>query len=295
MRALLVTLLLAATAHAQTTTVSYRVKQKDTLDLIAAEFYGDRQHAIFIVTENKLKDRKTSPVQRLRIPVTREIVTEKGDTFESLAEQYLGDKRRAPILAEFNEADVGETPAMGTRLSIPFQVTHVAQANETLSAVASEYLDDSKQGEFLRKYNFLDKTALEKGDSVLVPVLTLKTRAGSQLDADAKARYDEHRTAMAQAEVALPNARAAWLQGDFAHVKALLEPFAERSELLDMRSAVDLQLLLGKAHIAFNETAAAVAAFKHVLERKPSHRLSTYSESPKVIDAWKRAGGQLSE
>ena len=199
MRTLLVTLFLATTAYAQTTTVPYRVKQKDTLELIAAEFYGDRQHAIFIVAENKLKDRKAQPGMRLKIPVTREIVTEKGDTFESLAEQFLGDKRRAPILAEFNEADVGETPAMGTRLSIPFQVTHVAQASETLSSVASEYLDDPKQGELLRKYNFLDKTSLDKGESVLVPVLTLKTRAGSQLYADAKAGYDEHRTAMAKA------------------------------------------------------------------------------------------------
>lgn len=295
MRALLLTLLIAATAHAQTATVPYRVKQKDTLDLIAAEFYGDRQHAIFIVAENKLKDRKVSPFSRLRIPVTREIVTNKGDTFESLAEQTLGDKRRAPILADFNEADVTETPAMGTRLSIPFQVTHVSQATESLASIASQYLDDSKQGELLRKYNFLDKTSLDKGESILVPVLTLKTRAGSQLDAEAKARNNEHRKAMADAEVALPNARAAWLQGDFAHAKALLAPFAERSELLDMRSAVELQLLLGKAHIAFGETPAAVAAFKHVLARKPMHRLSTYAESPKVIDAWKQAGGQLSE
>lgn len=295
MRALLVTLLIAATAHAQTATVPYRVKQKDTLDLIAAEFYGDRQHAVFIVAENKLKDRKVSPFSRLRIPVTREIVTNKGDTFESLAEQFLGDKRRAPILAEFNEADVTETPAMGTRLSIPFQVTHISQATESLASVASQYLDDSKQGDLLRKYNFLDKTSLDKGESILVPVLTLKTRAGSQLDAEAKARNDEHRKAMADAEVALPNARAAWLQGDFAHAKALLGPFAERSELLDMRGAVELQLLLAKAHIAFGETPAAVAAFKHVLERKPQHRLSTYSESPKVVDAWKQAGGQLSE
>ena len=83
--------------------VTYRVQKGDSLDLIAAEFYGDRNDAIFIMVENKMQQpRKLNPGERLRIPVTREIRTEKGDTFESLAQRYLGDSKRAPFLAEFN-------------------------------------------------------------------------------------------------------------------------------------------------------------------------------------------------
>ena len=38
----------------------YRVKKSDTLDVIAAEFYGDRNDAIFIVAENKMKQPRAS-------------------------------------------------------------------------------------------------------------------------------------------------------------------------------------------------------------------------------------------
>ncbi|HUS27121.1 MAG TPA: LysM peptidoglycan-binding domain-containing protein [Kofleriaceae bacterium] len=287
---------LVASAHAQTATQTIRVKPKDSLDLIAAEYYGDRQSAVFIIAENKLKDRRLPPYARLRIPVTRDIVTDRGDTFQTLAEKYLGDKARAQVLAEYNELDISETPAIGTPLTIPFQVTHAAQGTESLASIASTYLGDAKQAEFIRKYNGLDKTSIEKGESVLVPVLVrMRPGKGISVDADAKARNDQHRKAMASIEDVLPNAHAAWLMGDFKSVKDLLVPFADKTELLDMKVAVDLNVLLGKAHMAFNETQPAIDAFKRVLARKSWHRLSSFYESPKVLDAWKQAGGQLSE
>ena len=74
----------AARAQAPTSDVTiYRVKQGDTLDLIAAEFYGDRNKAIFIMVANKIQHpRALRPGERLRIPVTREVTTSPGDTFE---------------------------------------------------------------------------------------------------------------------------------------------------------------------------------------------------------------------
>ena len=85
--AVVILLALTSTALAQqTTTQVYRVKQKDTLDVIAAEYYGDRAHAVFIIDENKIKSpAKLAPGTRLRIPVTKEITTTKGQTIESLA------------------------------------------------------------------------------------------------------------------------------------------------------------------------------------------------------------------
>src|SRR5512143_2283062 len=126
-------------------------------------------------------------------------------------------------------------------------------------------------------------------------MLAVKVGRGKSLppDAEAKARRDEHRKMMAAVENVLPDAHAAWLQGDFDHVKPLLSPFADKTELLDMKTAVDLGLHIAKSHVACAETPAAVAAFKIVLERKSEHRLSSYAESPKVIDAWKQAGGKL--
>jgi len=283
-----------ATAAAQGNTVSYRVRQDDTLDVIAAEYYGDRAQARLIVTENKLKKR-VQPGQRLRIPVTRDIVTDKGDTFESLAQTHLGDPRRAVVLADFNERDVADIPPIGTPLSIPIQITHVAQNNESLASIATFYWSDGKQADVLRRYNFLDKTTLDKGESVIVPMIKVRVRKQQPLDADAKARRDDQRQAADDAAHALPAARTAWLQGDFAGVKTALMPLADRIDYLDTDAAIEVGMLLGKALLAFDDPQHAAQAFKRVRDRKPTYTLSAYSDSPKVIEAWKKAGGQVAQ
>lgn len=293
-RALLVLVALVATAAAQGNTLPYRVKQDDTLDVIAAEFYGDRSQARLIVAENKLKKRVQAG-QRLKIPVTREITTEKGDTFESLAQAHLGDSRRAVVLADFNEHEVSDIPPIGSPISIPIQITHTAQGSESLGSIATLYWGDPKQADVLRRYNFLDKPTLEKGESVIVPMIKVRVRKPQPLDADAKERRDEQRKAAADAAHALPVARTAWLQGDFAGVKAALQPLATRVDYLDTPSALEVGMLLGKALLAFDDPQHAAAAFKSVLDRKPTHTLSAYAESPKVIEAWKNAGGQVAQ
>jgi LysM repeat protein len=285
---------LAASAFAQGNTIAYRVKQDDTLDVIAAEYYGERAHAKLIVAENKLKKR-VQPGQRLRIPITRDIVTDRGDTFESLAQTHLGDARRAVVLADFNERDVSDIPPVGTQISIPIQITHVAQGQESLASVAAQYWNDAKQAEVLRRYNFLDKTTLEKGESVIVPIIKVRVRKQQALDGDAKTRRDDQRKAADDAAHALPVARTAWLQGDFAGVRAALQPIADSVEYLDTAVAIEVGMLLGKAQLAFNEPQQAAAAFKAVLDRKPTHRLHPYHDSPKVIEAWTKAGGQVAQ
>ena len=289
--ALIVLVAFVATASAQGTTQPYRVKQDDTLDVIAAEFYGDRSSAKLIVAENKLKKR-VQPGQRLRIPVTKEITTQKGDTYQSLAQTHLGDSQRAIVLADFNEQDHNDIPPVGTQLTIPIQITHVAQATETLASIAGYYWGDSKQSEVLRRYNLLDKTSLEKGESVIVPMLKIRLRKPPALDAEAKVRRDEQRSATSDAARALPVARTAWLQADFAAVKAVLEPLAERVEFMPTTAAVEIGMLLGKSYLAFDEVQKATAVFEQILDRKPTYVLSGYYESPKVIEAWKKAGGQ---
>src|SRR5262245_1769291 len=90
-----IVLALAVPVRAQndaTDTVSYRVRQNDTLEVIAAEYYGDKTQGMFIIIENHLLEAKTNKVRaihggdRLKIPVTREIATAKGDTLETLAQ-----------------------------------------------------------------------------------------------------------------------------------------------------------------------------------------------------------------
>jgi len=300
MRLVVVTLLLVARlAYAQeptNDTVSHRVAAGDTLELIAAEFYGDRTKAVFIMVENKMTHaRPLKPGEKLRIPVSREVTTAPGDTFESLAASYLGNARRGTFLADFNGMSAEDALPAGTQLTIPFTITHTAQATESISDIAKAYFGNGKNADMLRRYNFLEKTSLEKGETLIVPVYHVRLSAAKMppLDAESKARRDRRREVIARAAKALPAAHQAWHDGDFAAIKSALAQIEPDIDYLDTAEAVDCALMLGAAHAAYDDADLAVAAFKRVLERAPHKALRRYDYSPKILALWQKASGAV--
>jgi hypothetical protein len=251
---------------------------------------------IFIMVENKLQHpRKLNPGERLKIPTNREITTAKGDTFESIAQTYLGDPRRATFLAEFNHMSPEDSLATGTTLFIPFHVTHTAAGPESLKQISLAYFGDDKQADMLRTYNNLDKSVIDKNDSIVVPNFHVRVRAEKlpQIDADSSQRRAQQKQAAGTATAALPVARTAWLRGDFETVKGALTPLAPKLDFLDTEQSTEVGVLLGKAYVAFDDKSSAVAVFTQVLNRQPRHELSAYRESPKILDAWRQAGGHV--
>lgn len=292
----------AAPRHAQAQAqeplrpVMYRVKQGDTLELIAAEFYGDRGKVVFILAENKLQhSRQLRAGERLRIPVSHEITSAPGDTFESLAVAYLGSARRGSFLADWSGIPQDESLPAGTQITIPFTVVHTAQNNESLSDVARLYFGDARNADMLRRYNVLEKTALDRGESLIVPAYQVRLNPSRQpgLDPESRTRRDRRREDSARAARALPAARLAWRAGDFDQVKTVLAPLDPELDYLDADQAVDIGVLLGAAHVAFDETDAAMTCFKHVLDRQAQHALRRYDFSPKVLAQWQKAGGPI--
>jgi hypothetical protein len=284
-------------AHAQdlpNDTIVHRVKQGDSLELIAAEFYGDRAKAVFIMVANRMTHvRPLRPGERLRVPISREVATSPGDTFESLAASYLGSARRGPFLASFNGVSSDEGLPAGTLLTIPFTIVHTAGSVESISDIAKAYFGDGKNTEMLRRYNFLDRSSIEKGEALLVPVyhVRLSPAKAPALDTESRGRREHRREALARAAKALPAARQAWKDGDFAAVKGVLAPLEPDLDYLDTRDAVDLGVLLGAAHVANDDGEAALATFKRVLDRRPNHALRRYDTSPKILEVWQKAGG----
>jgi LysM repeat protein len=296
--AMLVATLGARAAHAQpeprADLVGYRVKQGDTLGLIASEFYGDRARAPYLAAENRMQTpRPLRPGERLKVPVTREIVTSPGDTFQSLAGTLLGDPRRGYFLAETNAMSPDDNLAAGTPILVPFTVTHVAQGTEPLAAISATYYGDSKFTDVIRRYNNLDKIILDKGDAITIPSFNVRVHPSRMTppDSEAKLRRDRKRDATRVAAMAIPAARHAWRIGDYGAVKRLLGDVDVA--FVELQPAIEIGVLLGSAYVALGDEDDAVAAFKKIVDRKPSHTLRKVDHSPKVLAVWHKVDGAV--
>jgi LysM repeat protein len=275
-------------------TLVHRVVAGDTIELLAAEYYGDRHHGIFIMVTNKLQHaRPLRPGERLKIPANREVSAAVGETLETLAEQYLGDKRRAKFLAGFNQLPADASLAVGQVIQIPFHVVHKAAGKESLSAIAAAYFGSPKKTKLIQEYNFTEKKVLKAGETVVIPIHHVQVRRGRlpPPDAESQARLTKRREMQTQALNLLPGAHTAWHAGDYAAVKRKLTML--ETDYLDVEVAVEVGVLLGSTYVAFGDKDSALAAFRKVLERSPAHTLDTYQYSPKIRKVWEQAGGEV--
>lgn len=279
--------------------VFHRVRRGDTLELLAAEYYGDRRHKIYIMIENGLDHaRALKPGERLRIPVSNDVTVALADTLPGLAAQYLGDQRRAKYLAEFNGLDPDGTVAVGMSITVPLRVTYRAARREALTEIAKSLFADSKRAQLLRDYNFLKRDALEKGEAIVVPIyLRVHPSKRRPPDAASIALLARRTEAMENARRQLPLAHRAWDKGDYARVKSLLSELlvGDSYAYLDSELVVEIGILLGAAHIAFDEMDLALTHFRAVRKRAPGHALSAFEYSPKVCDVWRKAGGRVDD
>lgn len=265
----------------------YKVRKGDTLELIAAEYYGNRVHKIYIMVENGLDhDKPLKRGQRLRIPVSERITTAAGDTLAGLADTHLGNASRAAYLAEFNNLAPKTTLAVGQELTIPMRVNYRAIGTEKLRDVALSLFADAKQAGLLREYNGLDSDELNPGQIISVPVPKVQIQASKHRppDAEASARATERRNMLQRAARALPRARNAWRSGDFGTVKQELTKL--EVAYLDTELATEAGLLLGSAYIAFDDVDSALATFGKVARRNDEVVLDPKVHSPKVIEVW---------
>ena len=288
----------AVAQNDQSDIITIKVKQGDTLALLAAEFYSDRNKAIFIMVANKLDHpRPLKPGERIKIPVSRPYTTAPGDTFETIAANFLGDAKRGTFLAEFNGLQPDDRIPSGTDLFIPFTITHTAANTESISQIAQAYFGNDKNAQMIRQYNFLgEKDSLAKGEKLIVPIFNVRLSASKlpPIDADSNKRREKQKKAQANAAPALPAAKIAWRDGDFALVKDTPAGVGQDVDYLQTEQAVAVGVMLGAMHLAFGDEKPALEAFKRVLERKPAHVLSPYFYAPKVIAVWKEAGGGVS-
>jgi hypothetical protein len=280
--------------------VVHRVRRGDTLELLAAEHYGDRRLAALVAAENGIDPARqpfAKPLRgsfRLRIPVNRQVTTDVGDSLASLAKAHLGDERRAPFLVGFNDERQVDLPAgvpiaAGQVLDIPIHVHHRVQPRDSLASLAALYFGSARKADLIREYNFLEAETPAPGAVLVIPIHRVSVAPARMAAPDqaARARAERHREMQAHARSALATARMAWRAGDYGQVKDTL--LALDVDYLVTADAVATGVLLGSAWVALDEPEQAIAAFRKVLTRAPEHTLDPYEASPKIRDVWERA------
>ncbi len=274
--------------------VTHTVRNGDTLELLAAQYYADPQYAVFLMAANKMTHpRPLKPGEELAIPTVWTYTAIDGDTLASLAHRYLDDERRAPFLATFNNLAPDASIVPGQELTIPFHAVHEAEGSESLTDIALAYYDDRSKADLLRGYNFRkDAKPLRKGERLIVPIVNVRIRSEKLPPPDpaVAARERKRKDMAALAQDALPRAKAAWADGDYTGVRDALVGL--ESDYLDAETGAAVAYLLGSAYVASGEEAPAVAQFKKIAERQPGFTVRASEASPRVWHVLELAGGK---
>lgn len=271
--------------------IIHTVRQGDTLELLSAEYYGNRGHAVYIMAVNNFTHpRPLRPGMRLKIPTAWHYKLKKAESLARVAEVYVGDKRRASFLAQFSGYHSVEEVRPGQDVVIPFHLTHEAQSAETLGMVAAAYYGDSRKGDLLREYNFRSSSRLDRGERVLIPIVHVKVRESKmpKMGDVAAQEVAARRATSARVAAAIEDAERLYREGKFAEVatrlvRILMEEDPSEDEI------AQIQELLASCYVALDQQDLAVRAFREVLARQPKIALDPAEVSPKIRAALEEA------
>lgn len=267
----------------------------ETLDQLAALYYGSARKAMVIRAANGFlhpDDGRLIEGEHVEIPEVRYHRAAAGDTWETLADRFLGSIRRGKHLAEMNGEIEESAIVEGQIVRIPYQLLYVLAPDETLKGVAAQYLGTSFDADWLRGYNLLKKKrTLGRGDALLVPLVGAElTEAGKARAAAAEARRptDEDRERQARAAREIAGLRDDYAAGRYARVLAAAGRLLGGGGLT-VPQEVGVTKYLASAYVAFGEREAAIEAFAAALAAQPEMELSPITTSPKVLEAFREA------
>jgi hypothetical protein len=132
------------------------------------------------------------PGMRLEIPAPAYHRVVLNETWYELALAWLGDTKRADVLANANRAQSWVPPEEGREIVVPAVLSVIAGDNENDMTIAGRYLGDVNKAWIVDAYNFRKTGPFRRGEVVLValPDLTLTVRG----KAEARDALDRERT-----------------------------------------------------------------------------------------------------
>ena len=294
----ILSLFLGAITHARAQNVErpfvHVVREGETLASIAERYYGDVRRESVLVTENGLNSQGGAAIVvglRLHIPTVTYHRVVQGETWNVIAERYLGEARRAATLIEINGGSAA-TPDPGAVILVPYPLRHVASQHEDLVDIAKLYYGHAESITVLRRYNAIRGTRLERGQIVLVPLsdLTLSEEGKHLVEANVGTGSAGGRLRELQARVEhdIPLLDAHVRLGHYVEAVALGHELIGTAELTT-RQRIAIQSALAIAYEAFDRRDLAVRCYREVLELDPEYALDVRRTSPRILEALRLA------
>jgi hypothetical protein len=272
------------------------VKPGETLSQIAARMYGDSRKETVLAGANALDVQGGSaivPGMRIEIPAPAHHTIIAGDRWNNLALVWLGDSRRADVLARLNHAVAWVDPPVGQAVEIPAVIAHIAADGDTSATIAARYWGDSNRGWELNAFNGRHEVPLQRGEIVLVwlPELELSDagkgeaqlateRASTETDTG---RIDIQRRADAEIPEVVRDVR----EGRYVEAVARGNRVVASGPLTRPELAIVYRALLD-AYVALSADPEATAACASWRANEPSPHLDALQTSPKVRAACER-------
>ena len=254
----------AAPAHA----FSHVVQPGETLAQIALRVYGDAQFESVLVGANSLDVQGGSaivPGMRIEVPAPGHRVVSDRETWMDIALTFLGDAKRADVLARANKAVSWIPPVDGQEVVIPAVLAFIAGEGDTSSTLARRYMGDINRAWEVDAYNTRKPGPLKRGEVILIPLadltLTEQGKAEARRSGDragsegAGAAHDSQRRAEAELPTMLAHVRG----GRYVDAVALGNRLLGSGELLRPQLAVVHRSLL-EAYVALDAPGAAAGA-----------------------------------
>ena len=271
------------------------VKPGETLAQIALRVYGDAKLEAALIDANTLDaygGAKIVPGLPLEIPAPDHYRVQKGETWYSLAHDWLGDQRRSAVLSKWNGGEAWVPPVEGKEIVIPAVVRHIGGENETINMLWDRYMPDPTRAWELNNYNFREGNTLplRRGEVILVPLPQLTLTADGKAEAKAARERDRGQSAgtvlelQRKAEGEVPELQGELRRGQYAEVVAR----GNRLVGMGVLTKPDLAIIyraLTEAYVALDATSAAIAACAAYKQNTPDTRLGPVMTSPKILSA----------
>lgn len=291
--ALLLSLLGATPASAQR--VMHRVRFGESLSDISRHYYGTPAHRGILRLANGLGlSRKLKAGERVRVPTAWTYRLKNRSTVKTAAKHLLGDTRRWPALALFNNLGTRPRLAAGSRLTVPFVLEHLVAPGQSMDEVAQLFYGDKKLAGLIALYNFTSNPQPKAGTRLLIPVGKVRILARRMEQLVQTRLLGMRRSLPSGSREALQEANAMLRRGEYWAVPLRLVRLLAQQQVSD-EHLVEVYRLLGSAYVAVGREELATRAFSEVLKRRPGYALDNITTSPKVIRALEAAKSELKQ